>query len=797
MSILNSRIHALFIAFICIFLVLNLQKQSYGVEEKDFAILSTRISDRADFGYNYSRLTSLLESVDAKVKQQARSFKNTSYRQAGLEVKAARNALTEADTAYSVGDTEKSKYMVNQAMDNLRTAQLYLMPSRVVEARGLYLDADSIPKTRSGIFELIKDLKSANFNIIYPEVYRRGYTMFSNRITEMDPVFKDVGFDVLASLIEEAHRNGIEVHPWVWTFRAKSPGYGDAMLNSHPNLVARRESYTKFDREPLFFSPAAPEARQLIAGLLKFMAANYDIDGILMDYIRYDETLGNDIISQRNFRLYYLDKYKKEPPLNISIGDPLFAEWQLWRESQVTQMVELVKREVNSVRPGTKLGVAVFRTEGEGRLVKMQDWRLWSSNQLVDYVCPMLYTDNTTDLNLWLDSETDRETRNDFIYPSLGAHKFGTADDFYPQAGLLNKRNIPGMNIFALTHYSRENFKDLAKGVFRKPAFIPGNGVIKSIKLILADTSGWLKDLLKNEKALPAAELKNLAFEFDTLNKSLPDNNKPYPDYLKLKVKLEDLSRHIDGLREVEAFPALFIRELKDPLSYAQKLLKVYTRMALTKGKPFPPSLPPLPILEETKELPVAEVERTYVQPELDGQLESSIWDKVNPLRNFYWHLGSARAEVETVVKLLYGTDNLYISFENFEPNMPKAKSISQDRDSTAILGDDSVEVFLQSPSSGEYYHFVVNMNNNNFDEKIHHIGWDGTWQSSVKKYDDKWIVEMQIPFADLNYTPASGSSLRANFIRNRWQEINPFSHWSPTYGGSHYPARFGTIVFR
>jgi uncharacterized lipoprotein YddW (UPF0748 family) len=796
MSRISNKILSICIATTCIFFILNLQYKAYSVEEKDFSILSTRISDKAGFAYNYAKLVSLVDSVDAKVQEHARAFKNTNYPQSKIEVKVARESLSEADTAYSLGNLEKAKYMVNLALENLRNAQLNLMPSRVAEARGMYLDTDSIPKTKKEILELIIDLKKANFNIIYPEVYRRGYAIFANNITEIDPTFKNLDFDALSYLTKQAHNYGIEVHPWVWTFRAKSPTYGDPLLSKHPNLVARREKYTKFDREDLFFSPAAPQARELIASLLKQLANNYEIDGLLLDYIRYDETLGNDLVSQRNFRVYFLNKYKKEPPYAISIGDSLYAEWQLWRESQVTQMVELVRKEITSVRPNIKLGVAVFRTEGEGRLLKMQDWRLWDSNQLVNYVCPMLYTDNTADLNMWLDSETDRNTRSDFLYPSLGAHKFQTADDFYPQVGLLNKRNVPGLNIFALTHYSRQNFADLGKGVFRNPAFIPSNGVIQSIKLILGDTSGWLKRLVKNEKSLPSDELKNLAYEFDKLNNSLPNNKKTYNDYFKLKARLEEIKKKADQLRGTGSFPALFITEVKDPVNYALSLLKVYTRIALTKGKSFRSSIPPLPILAETKELPYADVEQTAVPLNVDGVLES-IWDTISPLRNFYWHLGSARAEVETVVKLMYGTDNLYVSFENFEPNMDKAKSISMDRDSRAILNDDSVEVFLQVPGTGEYFHFMVNMNNNNYDERINMLDWNGTWKSSVKKYDDRWIVEFQIPFSDINFTVAKGSTLKANFVRNRFQEINPYSHWSPTYDGPHVPSRFGFIVFR
>jgi len=34
----------------------------------------------------------------------------------------------------------------------------------------------------------------------------------TNNVTELDPSFRDLNFDALSYLIEEAHNNGIEVH---------------------------------------------------------------------------------------------------------------------------------------------------------------------------------------------------------------------------------------------------------------------------------------------------------------------------------------------------------------------------------------------------------------------------------------------------------------------------------------------------------------------------------------------------------------------------------------------------------
>jgi uncharacterized lipoprotein YddW (UPF0748 family) len=572
---------------------LSLHPAALSVDGSEFKIIQAKINDKNSFKVNFDRMNDLLKQVSSKVEEQAKAYKNTNYIQSGKDLEIARNALANAKTSNNSNDLKRAKLFMDKAMESIKNAQLNLMPSRVVEARGLYLDADSIPTTKPEISKLIKEIKQANFNIIYPEVFRRGYSLIPNPVAETDQLFKNVNFDILAYIIQEAHNLGMEVHPWVWVYRVKSPLYGDSFLKKYPNLIARKKNYAFEDREPLFLSPASPMSKALVLKLLKFVATNYNIDGLLMDYIRYDETLGDDILTKQYFRDYFMNKYHTKPPENIKPGDKYFTEWQLWREDQITQTVKMIKWELSAIRPGIKIGAAIFRTEKEGRLLKMQDWRLWANNQLIKYVCPMLYTDNTKDLNDWLNSETDGNTRNDYLYPSLGAHRFYTNDDIYPLEGLLNQRNIPGFNIFSIIHFGRENLGELAKGIFRKPAYIPHRGTFTAIKLILSDTSQWLKRLGNAEKELPNNELMNMAYQFDILYKSLPDANN-YPEYIKLKEKLEKLRITVDSSNKLGKFPAIFLNDIKHQLDYCLKLLAIYTREETTKGKVFTSTQPPV-----------------------------------------------------------------------------------------------------------------------------------------------------------------------------------------------------------
>ena len=108
--------------------------------------------------------------------------------------------------------------------DYLYKTQLSLITSRPVELRGLYLDADGIPRTEEGISNLLDRLHKSGFNAIFPEVFRRGYTIYESHFTERDPRFAKLSFDPLWQLIRESNKRDIKVIPWVWVFRVRSIG---------------------------------------------------------------------------------------------------------------------------------------------------------------------------------------------------------------------------------------------------------------------------------------------------------------------------------------------------------------------------------------------------------------------------------------------------------------------------------------------------------------------------------------------------------------------------------------------
>ncbi|MFN8674103.1 MAG: family 10 glycosylhydrolase [Candidatus Sericytochromatia bacterium] len=769
---------------------------SYAFEQKFFELEPIKYNESLNFIENINKLKINIDSLNDKIKQQEKLYYNTNYRQSKKIISESKKLLEYAEVAYTTDDNQRANLIIKNIVSNLNEAQLNLLPSRSAEMRGMLLDGDSIPKNKEEITKLILKLKNAGFNAIFPEVFRRGYTMVKSGLTETDPTFKDLGFDVLEYIIQEAHKNNIQVHPWFWCFRVKSPEKGNPLLSKYPYLAATKEDDKNF--EPLFLSASAPESKDIVTNIIRFFAANYDVDGVLLDYIRYDDQAPEDFLSKKYFREYYLNKKGVEPPLDIPKNEPIFTEWQLWREKQINLTVEKIKKQLKSIKPNISIGAAVFRTEGEGRLTKMQDWRLWSSNSWINYICPMLYTNNKFDMKDWIDSETDLENRKEFLYPVLGIHKFKTPEDTYSQYGILFNREVAGLTFFTLAYFNNSLYEDLPKGIFRKIAIVPEKYPKKSLNILLTDISKWLKEVQKEESMdISEEEFKNFIYKVDILNKNLFEEKNDLLKYTEIKKDLLELRKISDLNKNTNVFPKNLSLSINEQLEYVLKITDIALRKEVAKNKVFEQSLPPFKPLKETKELPVAYVTPISNPPIIDGKIDTNIWSNIEPLGQFYWHLGFSKSEVETVVKLAYGIENMYVLFENLEPNIKKVTSKTSDDNDWNIYKDDNVEFLLNITGLNEDFRFTINMNNAKMAQKNGKAIEIENFETAVNVEDKKWFVEMKIPFEAINFKPQKGSTLRVNFSRTRYQELNPYSHWSPTYNTVDNIFRFGTMVFK
>ncbi len=543
------------------------------------------------------------------------------------ELAAARMALDTAALMQTMRDDPKlAESWLDRARAAMLGARTRIIPSRAVEARGIFLDAGALPKTPEGVRQLVGTLSRAGFNLIYPEVFRRGYTLYPSRLTEQDPEFRQSP-DLLKTLVEEAKRLDMEVHPWIWTLRVRSPGMGNPVLDRLPALAARPAA------ESRFLSPADPRARQWVSLLVDEMFAKYAFDGLMLDYIRYDELTPEDEISRTYFALDYLGKYGQYPPSPIPPNSQAAAEWQGWREEQVNLLVKDISERLERRNPRLLISVATFRGESYARLSKMQHWRHWANNRWIDIVTSMLYTSKAEELATWLSWETDGYRRPNLLYPVLGPHRMNDAPwETLAQVRLLQQKNQPGVLFFAMSHMRPALFEALAAGPFRSKALLPHRNSALAAKRVLQELDGaYLRALITGGDFELSASARALSQEVQAISSMIPargsatlgggpsgtggsngaagssgaggsSKDLPFTGNAPVISRMEQFTAMTAALVARNQLPKAIAQELSERMAYAQSLMRANAHSVTVRGF-IPSTRPPVEVKVDLTEV--------------------------------------------------------------------------------------------------------------------------------------------------------------------------------------------------
>ena len=603
-----------------------------------------------------------------------------------------------------------------------------------VELRAIWIDAGSIPKSEAGIRSLVRTYHKANLNVLLPEVVARGYTVYTSTLVERDPRFAGC-IDPLEIIIDEAHALGMEVHPWVWVFRAGYTRDRGAILRAHPDWV----ELSKFGEDlsangGLWISPCIPAARDFLADLYAELVRNYDVDGIHLDYIRYEVQSPTPYGYNERCRRQFERQYGIDP---LEVDRLSFAqyEWNRFRERQINTFVQRIALQTRAIRPQALVSAAVGSDPKTARLNLMQNWVNWVENKWVDFVTPMAYTNRDARFAELVSRQKAAVGNKTILAPGIGLHtqKDNTAQTVR-QIGIARKLMTDGQSLFATAYFGEDQERALVQGPYSSVASVPFRNM-------------WQRSRMLCDLAVGCGRRgrQGLAHYFSTL--------------------VNDLA--------------------------------AYAAYRGTPSGYVPPTEPPLDIPEHVIPLPRVEIPRTASGITIDGNLDDAAWDSAAKVRLSYTNEGEP-APVGTTAMLTWDESNFYVAFECEEPHVDRIKADVENRDGPTFY-DDSVEVFVDPTRSGrDYFHFSTNTLGAQFDQRVFNAGWNGEWQSAVNVDKRMWTAEIAIPFATLGVgAPASGSQWGLNLTRNRTTSGGvEYLTWAVPYGSFHSPDRFGTAVF-
>ena len=315
------------------------------------------------------------------------------------------------------------------------------------------------------ISKMVESARSGGFNTLLVQVRGRGDAYYRSGL---EPRAAELAahpdFDPLATTLTAAHAAGLRVHAWVATNLVASatslPSSRDHLVYKNPEwlmvpralaselrtvdtrspeYVGRLARWTRQHQagvEGLYTSPLIPAAAAHVTALVRDLATRYDIDGVHLDYVRFPS-------EDFDYSRPALQQFKEsvQPDLNAEEHralsarealDPLaypnfFPErWKAFRRSRLTALVMRVRTALKDVRPDAVLSAAVIPDAAEAFQSRLQDWRTWLDQSLIDVLCPMAYTSDPEQFEAQVALAQDYAAGRP-VWTGIGAYRLSAA----------------------------------------------------------------------------------------------------------------------------------------------------------------------------------------------------------------------------------------------------------------------------------------------------------------------------------------------------------------------------------
>ncbi len=274
------------------------------------------------------------------------------------------------------------------------------------ELRGLWMTPREGPRlwSREEIRAAMQQTAAANFNTVYFLAWSRGWPLWQSRLYRRefgfasDPAAGDR--DILAEAVEEAHAVGLHVEAWMeygfvgwWSGNQIDSLPLGPIFRKHPEWLARdSKGSAEFPSGHLgvfyWMAHSQPAVQSFLADLHAEVAADYDIDGIELDRVRYPKhDCGYDSLTTA---IYAASHGGAAPPSNAS--EPA---WMRWRADRIVEFHRMAYQRITKANPRVMVSNAPGHyTTGEeyGSYEEyLQDWRQWLKDGSVDLVQIQMY----------------------------------------------------------------------------------------------------------------------------------------------------------------------------------------------------------------------------------------------------------------------------------------------------------------------------------------------------------------------------------------------------------------------
>ena len=270
-------------------------------------------------------------------------------------------------------------------------------------------------KSKKSIDDMVNFAIEKNINHLFVQVRGRGDSFYESQFTTRSQILSESEFDPLAYLLDTANGKGINIHAWVnvyFLWSSKSlPKDERHILHMQQQWLDTTEEWpvdvgkqlemvaVNNNSEGLFLSPNHPDVNEYLIKVFRELITNYDIDGLHLDYIRYqDAEYGRNPYAIAQFKSesgndpgpWFLEMERSTIASPRLIAN--MKRWNNFKRKAVTSLVKDTRALVDKVRPDCIISAAVKPNLYVARERYFQEWNVWLAAGYLDWVVPMNYS---------------------------------------------------------------------------------------------------------------------------------------------------------------------------------------------------------------------------------------------------------------------------------------------------------------------------------------------------------------------------------------------------------------------
>jgi len=264
------------------------------------------------------------------------------------------------------------------------------------EYRGVFIHSSSYVGFENGPnYETIaQTVKNLGVNVICVEIGGNNYLRYPSNVIPAHTDRND-----LQLLVDAAHKYGLEA--WV-SF--------NVMLSAYTGDGVERRVVDANGEHVGWLCPTNPASRDLLKREVQEIAS-YDIDAFVFDYIRYET---RDMCFCEYCKQQFINDTGLTDvnwPSDVLEGGRYSRQFVEWRIKPINELVKLMREWMLEVNPDLKFGAAAWRWLLEApqywRYWIGQDATYWVKEGWLDFVCPMIYTDDISQVEAFTQSVYD------------------------------------------------------------------------------------------------------------------------------------------------------------------------------------------------------------------------------------------------------------------------------------------------------------------------------------------------------------------------------------------------------